>query len=135
MGKKRRAAKKSKKARKSKKGKRLTRRAVVAALRKLKGAVTYKALSAFLKKRGYKVAGLKKALRSLVKAKVVKAAKGKFSLTGKALKRSKKSKKARKARKAKKAKKSRKVVRKAKKSRKAKKAAKKTRRSKRVARK
>merc|ERR1711996_52888 len=109
------------KSRKSKKGKRLNRRAVVAALRKLKGAVTYKALSAFLKKKGFKVAGLKKALRSLVKAKVVKAAKGKFSLTGKALKRSKKSKKARK------------VVKKAKKSRKAKKAAKKSRKSKRVA--
>merc|ERR1712044_108201 len=125
-----------------KKGKRLTRRAVVAALRKLKGAVTYKALSAFLKKRGYKVAGLKKALRSLVKAKVVKAAKGKFSLTGKAFKKAKKAKKARKSRrsvkksrKAKKSKKAGKVVRKAKKSRKAKKAAKKTRRSKRIARK
>merc|ERR1711963_1079646 len=99
-------AKKAKKARKSKKGKRLTRRVVVAALRKLKGAVTYKALAAFLKKAGYKTRGLKKALRSLIKAKVVKAAKGNFSLTGKALKKSKKSKKTRKARKAKKAKKS-----------------------------
>merc|ERR1711988_1302213 len=104
--KKRRATKKSKKSRKSKKGKRLTRRVVVAALRKLKGAVTYKALAAFLKKAGYKTRGLKKALRSLIKAKVVKAAKGNFSLTGKALKKSKKSKKTRKARKAKKAKKS-----------------------------
>merc|ERR1711988_1247191 len=58
--KKRRAAKKSKKSGKSKKGKRLTRRVVVAALRKLKGAVTYKALAAFLKKAGYKTRGLKK---------------------------------------------------------------------------
>merc|ERR1711988_196728 len=107
--KKRRAAKKSKKSRKSKKGKRLTCRVVVAALRKLKGAVTYKALAAFLKKAGYKTRGLKKALRSLIKAKVVKAAKGNFSLTGKALKKSKKSKKTRKARKAKKAKKSKKA--------------------------
>merc|ERR1712241_14187 len=76
-----------------------------------KKGVSARQIANFLKKKGMKVSMfvLDKVLLRLHKQKVVKVAKGRFSLTGKSIPKVKKAKKAKKARKAKKSKKAKKA--------------------------
>merc|ERR1712241_1346498 len=106
-----------------------------------KKGVSARQIANFLKKKGMKVSMfvLDKVLLRLHKQKVVKVAKGRFSLTGKSIpkvKKVKKAKKAKNAKKSKKTKKGKKVAKKAaKKSRKPKRAAKKAKKAVKKARK